>query len=171
LSDQQVSISYDRRDNVLDDDVIEQMEHVGRTILALAVGQHEEANALLPEILSHPAWGIPPDVVWQISLRAHRDKKYWLEIMQEHEVTKQLFTWLVAASAESLHLPLERILDVIMGKKRTFQRFVDAFATMPCIFKRQNWPTFWSSWSKTARQAHASPASGTSAKMTLRYDC
>jgi DNA helicase-2/ATP-dependent DNA helicase PcrA len=115
LSDRQVSISYDRRDNVLDDDVIEQMEHVGRTILALAVGQHEEANALLPEILSHPAWGIPPDVVWQISLRAHRDKKYWLEIMQEHEVTKQLFTWLVAASAESLHLPLERILDVIIG--------------------------------------------------------
>ncbi len=115
LTDHDIPVSYDRRDNVLDDEVIVQLCHVGTIVHALSTGQHLEANALLPELLSHPAWGIPPETVWQISLAAHKNREQWLEIMRQHEPTKQLFNWLVAAAGQALHLPLERMIDVLIG--------------------------------------------------------
>jgi DNA helicase-2/ATP-dependent DNA helicase PcrA len=115
LSDQHIPISYDRRDNVLDDEVVMQLEHVGRIIHAISTGEHDEANALLPELISHPAWGIPPVAVWEISLAAHKNHEHWLETMQLHAATKQLFLWLVTASQQSQHLPLERMIDVLIG--------------------------------------------------------
>lgn len=115
LAEADVPISYDRRDNVLDDEVIIQLTHVGTIVHALSTGQHESANALLPELLSHPAWNIPPTAVWEISLKAHRDREHWLESMRTHDATKDLFTWLTAAAGQALHLPLERMLDVLLG--------------------------------------------------------
>lgn len=115
LTEQNIPISYDRRDNVLDDEVIMQLCHVGTIVHALSTGQHLEANALLPELLSHPAWGIPPETVWQISLTAHKNHEHWLETMRQHESTKQLFDWLTTAAGQALHLPLERMIDILIG--------------------------------------------------------
>jgi DNA helicase-2/ATP-dependent DNA helicase PcrA len=115
LADKQVPISYDRRDNVLDDEVVLQLEQVGRIVHAISIGEHDIANALLPELISHPAWGIPPVSVWEISLAAHKNHEHWLETMQSHEATKQLFLWLVTAAQQSQHLPLERMIDILIG--------------------------------------------------------
>ncbi len=115
LSERDIPVSYDRRDNVLDDEVIAQLGHVGTIVHALSTGQHDQANALLPELLSHPAWGIPPAVVWQISLQAHKNREHWLETMRSHDATKPLFDWLTAVAGQALHLPLERIIDVLLG--------------------------------------------------------
>lgn len=115
LSENDIPISYDRRDNVLDDEIVLQLGHIGAIVHALSTGQHEQANALLPELLSHPAWGIPPTAVWEISLKAHRDREHWLEAMRAHDATKELFAWIVTVAGQALHLPLERILDVLLG--------------------------------------------------------
>ena len=115
LSDNDIPVSYDRRDNVLDDEVVTQLSHIGSIVHALSTGQHDQANALLPELLSHPAWGIPPTAVWEISLKAHQNREQWLETMRMHESTKELFNWIVTVSGQALHLPLERMLDVLLG--------------------------------------------------------
>lgn len=123
LTEQHVSISYDRRDNVLDDEIVIQLEHVARIVQAISLGQHEEANALLPLLLSHPAWGIDPTCVWEISLTAHKNREHWLETMREHKATQQLFQWLVAAAGQALHLPLERMIDVLLGNATVNEDF------------------------------------------------
>lgn len=115
LVDQNVAISYDRRDNVLEDEVIRQIEQVGIIVQAISVGRHDDANILLPQLLSHPAWGLNPTTIWEISLSAHKHHEHWLETMRTIDQTKPLFTWLVAAAQQAQHLPLEIMIDILLG--------------------------------------------------------
>lgn len=115
LNEKNIPISYDRRDSVLDDEIITQLEDVGLIVQAISIGQHDEANALLPELLCHPAWGIDPMTVWDISLQAQKNHEQWLETMRNHDATKQFFEWLISAAGQALHLPLERMIDILIG--------------------------------------------------------
>ena len=115
LTENNLPISYDRRDNVLDDEVIIQLELTSRIIHAISVGDHDIANALLPKMMSHPAWGIEPKIVWQISLSSYRSRGHWLETMHNHDATKPLFNWIISLAQQAQHLPLERMIDQIIG--------------------------------------------------------
>lgn len=115
LSEEDIPISYDRRDNVLDDEAVRQLEHIGLVVVALARGDHTEANALLPELLSHPAWQIAPTTLWDISLKASKTHQSWLEVMRHHDDMKQFWVWLQAVAKESEHMPLERMIDILLG--------------------------------------------------------
>lgn len=124
LADQHIPISYDRRDNVLDDEAVQQLERVGSIVVALARGDHTTANALLPELLSHPAWCIAPETLWDISLKASQSHQSWLEVMRHHDATKSFWSWLLACAKESEHLPLERMLDILLGTTKLDGDFV-----------------------------------------------
>lgn len=115
LAERDIPISYDRRDNVLDDEAVQQLEHIGNVVAALAESDHATANSLLPELLAHPAWRVAPETLWEIGLKASQSHQSWLEVMRHHEATKPFWTWLQAAAKESEHLPLERMLDILLG--------------------------------------------------------
>lgn len=115
FAEKDIPVSYDRRDDVLNDEVIMQIEHVGRIIHAISTGLHDEADELLPMLVSHPAWGINPETVWEISLAAHKNHELWFETMRLNDASKPLFDWLVNASQQALQLPLERMLDILLG--------------------------------------------------------
>ena len=115
LGNQDIPISYDRRDNVLDDEAVLQLEHVGRIVVALAQANHAQANALLPELLAHPAWQVPPETLWEISLKASNTHQSWLEVMRHHESMQHFWAWLQACAKESEHMPLERMVDILLG--------------------------------------------------------
>lgn len=115
LTEKSIPISYDRRDNVLDDEAVMQLEHIGKIVIALAAGDRSSANALLPELLSHPAWRLQPTTLWEISLKASKNHQSWLEVMQHHETLQDFWAWLQAAAQAAEHLPLERMIDVLLG--------------------------------------------------------
>lgn len=115
LNEKQIPISYDHRDNVLDDEAVQQLEHIGSIVAALAASDHATANALLPKLLAHPAWQITPETLWEIGLKSSQSHQSWLETMRHHEATKDFWAWLQACAKESEHLPLERMLDVLLG--------------------------------------------------------
>lgn len=110
-----IPISYERRENVLDDEAVQQLELLGTVVHAISIGEHDDADALLPKIVAHPAWNINPKVIWQISLQAHRENKYWLEIMLEYPETSRFASWLVTSAASANYLPLERMVDILLG--------------------------------------------------------
>jgi len=58
-------------------------------------GRHEDANALLPEILSHKVWSIDPIKLWHLSLRAYNQRKGWLETMESDADFKQYIAGLL----------------------------------------------------------------------------
>lgn len=112
-----IPISYDRRDNVLDDEAVTYLLLMGTVVQALSVGDHDRANALLPELIAHPAWKIDPTVLWRVSLAAHKDHRHWLEILEVMPETQHIFRWLTAAAKQATFLPLERIVDVLIGNE------------------------------------------------------
>ncbi len=111
-----IPISYERRDNVLEQPPVILVEQLSRILIGLYLGQHHDVNVLLPQLLSHPAWGIAPMKLWQLSLNAHANHSTWLDEMAKDPSFSDLHTWLVEAALSIPHTPLETMLDVVVGK-------------------------------------------------------
>lgn len=110
-----IRVNYERRDNVLELDVIQHVELVGTVLVALFESRHDDANALLPEMLAHPAWNIDPVDIWKLSLAARNSHTSWMEAMAVTPNFVPLHRWLVSSSQLLAHLPLEQMLDHIIG--------------------------------------------------------
>jgi DNA helicase-2/ATP-dependent DNA helicase PcrA len=110
-----IRVNYERRDNVLDLEVIRHIEQVGTILVALFESRHDDANALLPELLAHPAWDIDPVDIWKLSLNAKNNHMTWMEAMATTPLFTPLHRWLVESSQLLAHLPLEQMLDHIIG--------------------------------------------------------
>lgn len=115
LASAEISVNYERRDNVLDLDVITHLELISRVIVTLQQQNHDEVNLLLPQVLAHPAWQYDPIDIWKLSLSAKHNRTTWMEAMAVHSVFAPLHHWLLITAQASMHLPLERMLDVIIG--------------------------------------------------------
>lgn len=115
LVDTGVQVNYERRENVLDHEIIRLLEHIFMIIDALHRDAHEEADAHLPEILAHPAWGYAPRDIYKLSLASYRNHQLWLETMQTQPVFKPFADWLIVRSA-AIHVePLEEQIDKVLG--------------------------------------------------------
>jgi DNA helicase-2/ATP-dependent DNA helicase PcrA len=110
-----ISVNYERRDNVLDLEIIQLVEHIAQILVALFEKRHEDADAQLPKLLAHPAFGFAPIDIWKLSLSARNNHQKWMEVMAVTPLFVPLHTWLVAQSQALAHDPLEIMLDRIIG--------------------------------------------------------
>jgi len=111
-----VKVNYERRDNVLDLEILTIIVHISRILVALYEGRHQDADSLLPELLAHPAFAITPQSLWKLSLQASENHQTWMEVMSNTPAFLALHTWLITTSAALAHTPLEYMLDHIIGK-------------------------------------------------------
>jgi len=74
-------------------------------------------DALLPECLSHPAWGFSAEALWKLSLEAHTERRMWLDIMSITPAFADVYNWLIAQAQAMAHQPLEYMLDRIIGSE------------------------------------------------------
>ena len=112
-----IRVNYERRENVLDLDIIRTIELIARLLIELHEGHYDHAEALLPEVLAHPVWGIAPLTIWELGLEANKQRKGWLEIMQRTPTLQPLHAWLIDTAQKVSQSPLEPMLDVIIGKQ------------------------------------------------------
>jgi ATP-dependent DNA helicase UvrD/PcrA len=115
-----VPIKYERNNNVFHEPHIRQLIQITRFISTLSRKHIEEADNLLPEILSYPFWGLNRKTIWDISKTAHRSgdqNKTWLEVMQTHENDKvrSISDFFIDLAATSSHESLENVLDIVIG--------------------------------------------------------
>lgn len=110
-----IPVRYERQDNVLEQAPIILLEQTAQIIVALASSNHTQANALLPELLAHPAWGIAPLDLWKLSLNAYNANQSWMGIMETTPAFEPIHKWLIERAAESIYTPLEPMLDKIIG--------------------------------------------------------
>lgn len=129
LTDSDIPISYDRRDNILDDEVVQVIELLARIVHNLGIINLDLANSLMPELLAHPAMGIKPETLWEISLASYKNNDFWLVTLGERPDTKDLYNWIIAAAKETLHLPLERMLDVLIGNTTVTEEYTSPIKT------------------------------------------
>lgn len=116
LQAQHIPLSYDRQNNVLESDVVIQLELLARVVHYMSSGRFTEANALMPELLAHPAWGVSSEALWKLSLDAYKERQFWVELMLAQTGTlNDIAEWLVFATHQAQHEPLEYILDRLFG--------------------------------------------------------
>lgn len=111
-----VAVNYERKENVLDQPPVVIIEQLAKIIVALGRGLHAEANALLPELLAHPAWGITSLELWQLSTDAYSSRRQWLEVMATTPRFVAIQTWLVELAALAFITPLEPMIDRMIGR-------------------------------------------------------
>lgn len=110
-----VAINYERRDNILDNPVIQALELLARVIDAIAAGEFPTADSLLPELMAHPAFGFASQDIWQLSLQAWRNRQTWGETMMASPTFQPLMVWLIHMAWHAQHQPLELVLDDLLG--------------------------------------------------------
>jgi len=110
-----IPVNYERRDNVLDLDIIKLIEHIASILVALFQQRHKDADSLLPQLLAHPALAIPPMDIWRLGLQAQQNHQLWMEVMLATPTLKPLQNWLVTTSQMLAHTLLEQMLDEIIG--------------------------------------------------------
>lgn len=111
-----IAVNYERQENVLEQAPVVAIEQLARIVVALAKGQHDQVNTLIPELLAHPAWKITPLELWQLSTDAYATRKQWLEVMSTTPRFIAIHQWLIELAAASQHTALEPMLDRMIGR-------------------------------------------------------
>lgn len=124
LAAHNIPVSYDQYDNALEDEVVLQVLELAHVVVGLADSNLHEVNARLPKLLAHPAWQLSPSVLWKISLAAYRNHQQWMETLAATPETSQLADWLLACATASHHLPMERMLDILIGEGEGITAFI-----------------------------------------------
>lgn len=115
LAARDIPVSYEKRENVLENESVHQLILAARVVQELSVDHRSEANAVLPELLAHPAWGVGTETLWQLSLRAHQTRQLWFELLPEFDETKAFHAWLQKNARVAHQTPLEHMLDRLIG--------------------------------------------------------
>lgn len=111
-----IAVAYERQENVLDQPPIIALELLAKVIVALSKGEHAEANALLPQLLAHPAWGIDPKELWKLSTTAYESRQHWLDVMVTMPRFLTIHSWLIELAALSQSTALEPMIDRLIGR-------------------------------------------------------
>lgn len=110
-----IPVAYEKRDNVFEVAPVVLVEQLARVIVLFQEQRLQEADALLPELLSHPAWGITPQDLWKLSVSAYDNRTRWFDAMAVSPQCTALHRWLTDQVAASTHQPLEYMLDELIG--------------------------------------------------------
>lgn len=111
-----IPVRYERQDNALDEAPIVALELLARVVSLLATQRHADANALMPQLLAHPAWGITPLELWQLSTDAYDSRGRWMDRMPAFERFVPIHAWIVDLAARAHHDTLESLLDRMIGR-------------------------------------------------------
>jgi DNA helicase-2/ATP-dependent DNA helicase PcrA len=113
-----IPITYERKQNVFEEPHIRMLISMAQFVASLVRSGKKEADQYLPEILTAPFFGIPREMIWEISVAAGaRSDHTWLGAMREHKDARvsAIAKWFIELGARSHHEPLERVLDELIG--------------------------------------------------------
>ena len=108
-------VNYERHDDILEQDIIQILDKLARTVVAISQNNLDVANSLLPEITAHPAFGFSALDIWKLSLQAYKNRQLWLESMLANSGFKEFAEWLLERAKDVPNLPLEEQLDNLLG--------------------------------------------------------
>lgn len=117
LDEAEVPVRYEKRENVLDDPIINQLIRMSQLVLMLQAGKMKEANALWCEVLSYDFWQLSTSTIWKLSWEASSDRKDWTETVLENEMLKPIALFFMRLSMLAQTETLETILDILIGSQ------------------------------------------------------
>lgn len=111
----EIAVNYERRDNVLESEVVTELTLLARVICHMAEQEIAQADELLPRLLAHPAWGYDAQTLWKLSLNAYKHRGGWLEQMATMPEFTALHEWLIQTAQLTQTQSAEAIIDRLTG--------------------------------------------------------
>ena len=112
---QNLTVNYERHDDILEQDIIQALDKLARVVMAVHQNNLDTANSLLPEFIAHPAFGFSALDIWRLSLHAYKNRQLWLESMLASSTFQPFGEWLLERAKDVPNLPLEEQLDKLLG--------------------------------------------------------
>ncbi len=131
LSQQGIMVNYERRDDALEQPSVKTLLQTARLVSAISGNRQDEANALLPEFLAHPALAIATIDLWKLSLASYKNRTLWLENMLANQALSQLANWLLERARATHTEPLETQLDELLKPFSDYFFSADKLAAQP----------------------------------------
>jgi DNA helicase-2/ATP-dependent DNA helicase PcrA len=115
LNEAGIPVRYEKRENILETSVIQQVIAIARLLKALSDNNRKLANALWPQVLSFEFWEIPITMVWSLAWQADDDRKDWSELALSQSATRPAALLLLTLAARAQTETCEAILDLVIG--------------------------------------------------------
>jgi DNA helicase-2/ATP-dependent DNA helicase PcrA len=108
-------VSYEHRENILDQPLVHQLEQMSRLVIAVSAGDDRLSNHLWPEVLSYDFWNIPISKIWQLSWQSRQAHEPWTSIMLNDEQLEPIASLFLKLASLVGITPLEKQLDALIG--------------------------------------------------------
>lgn len=117
LFNEGVNVSYERREQVLEQPKIIELIDLTELVLAINAGNRSKINALLPKVLAADYWNLSIDHWWQIAVDAQLKKEDWLSSLKNSKDTalSMIVGGLMTIAKHAQTQPFELTLAQIMG--------------------------------------------------------
>ena len=111
-----VPVHYEKRENILEAQVVKQLITMSRLVLALKDQDQRRADHLWPEVLSYDFWRLPISRIWEMSWRVTDTHISWGQALladgKEFRIPALLF---LATAAKAEQESCETMLDYLIG--------------------------------------------------------
>lgn len=109
-----VPFTYEKQQNILQNEAVEQIILVCTAVQAIMDGNEELLNATLSLLLRHPMFVIESKTLWEIA-KSNRYDPQWFSSILDNPETKHIGNWLDWLASEASYQPLPVILEHIIG--------------------------------------------------------
>lgn len=120
LNSREIPVRYEKRENILETNVIKQLLSMCRLVQALHTEDVNTANALWPEVLSYDFWSIPTSTIWQISWQindAREEQVNWSRALLQNDKCKPAALLILSLASIASLETCETMLDYIIGSE------------------------------------------------------
>lgn len=116
LHHQSIPLSYEKRENILDTEIIKIIRHSAELVHALYTNNPSKINEYFPLVLSHPYWGISAVDIWRLNWDFGKkdNTRSWAELALESSATSVAANYYLKLCGEVATKPLEYILDQLV---------------------------------------------------------
>lgn len=117
LHNQNVSIAYEKRENILETEIVQGLKLCAQLLQALCINNTALANQYFPLVLSLPYWSIPAEAIWKVNWQfgSHDETRAWPEIALESPELEAATKFYLSLAASAAREPLELVLDKLIG--------------------------------------------------------
>ncbi|MCB9819700.1 ATP-dependent helicase [Candidatus Nomurabacteria bacterium] len=110
-----ISVNYEKRENVLEHEITKTIERCLKVIDGINRNLLDDANAMVPELIAHPAFKFSAESIWKLSLKAYRSRELWLETIKLEKDFQVFAEWIHKIANDARNQPLEYTIDQIVG--------------------------------------------------------
>jgi DNA helicase-2/ATP-dependent DNA helicase PcrA len=115
LASENVPISYERKENILEDPLISQIITMLRVVQTIADQNNNLTDSYLSSVLNYDFLGLPTEDIWRLSWRAHDTHTPWLELLLKNPKTKDIALMFIKLAASSKIYRYDTVIDQVIG--------------------------------------------------------